>query len=240
MNQNPTYPLDFFTADGSSMFDFFTGFTGAISHTATLTPIALVNATSVLGYKCFLCGTGSLSNKVRNPAESKPLCETRTPPLDFDAVRACFAGCCILSLVVAAFRVRAVCSSSLSTSLTDCAPSHRNQVATFVGETYYDPNDIDVDNDVFHTGSGAYRFDVDIPECPTKPYARYDHIRAGGSLGVCTGTGGARMQRQPEGHRQYGSSLWDSSTHGEAVKAATIRYWPRSVRYHRRLPNSSA
>jgi hypothetical protein len=117
VNQNPTYPLDFFTADGSSMFDFFTGFTGAISHTATLTPIALVNATSVLGYKCFLCGTGSLSNKVRNPAESKPLCETRTPPLDFDAVRACFAGCCILSLVVAAFRVRAVCSSSLSTSL---------------------------------------------------------------------------------------------------------------------------
>ena len=47
------------------------------------------------------------------------------------------------------------------------------QVATFRGEAYYDPADVDSDSDVFHTGSGTYRFDVDIPECPTKPYRSF-------------------------------------------------------------------
>jgi hypothetical protein len=110
VNDNPYYPLDFFTTDGSSMYALLDdGFTGVISRTATFTPIALIDASSVLRYKCFLCGEGSQSN----------------------------------------------------------------QVVTFRGEAYYDPTDLDSDSDVFHTGSGTYRFDVDIPECPTKPYRSF-------------------------------------------------------------------
>ena len=75
VNDNPYYPLDFFTSDVSSMYALFDdGFTGVISRTATFTPIALVDAASVLRYKCFLCGEGSQSNQVRNMVVKRVCC----------------------------------------------------------------------------------------------------------------------------------------------------------------------